>query len=45
MLRLRLVYLLLPLMLFVGGCGNIEDETKYEKGFFKRNWSYEEGIQ
>ena len=35
MLRLRLVYLLLPLMLFVGGCGNIEDETKYEKGFLK----------
>ncbi|MDF9614121.1 hypothetical protein P5763_18920 [Bacillus cereus] len=34
-LRLRLVYLLLPLMLFVGGCGNIEDETKYEKGFLK----------
>lgn len=35
MLRLRLVYLLLPLMLFVVGCGNIEDETKYEKGFLK----------
>lgn len=35
MLRLRLVYFLLPLILFVGGCGNMEDETKYEKGFLK----------
>ncbi|XKK20114.1 hypothetical protein HFP66_00965 [Bacillus sp. A17A.1] len=35
MLRLRLVYFLLPLILFVGGCGTMEDETKYEKGFLK----------
>lgn len=34
-LRLRLVYFLLPLMLFVGGCGNMADETNYEKGFLK----------
>ncbi|OPA02147.1 hypothetical protein BHL27_07335 [Bacillus cereus] len=44
MLRLRLVYLLLPLMLFVGGCGNIEDETKYEtqhKNLIKAMEEYE----
>jgi hypothetical protein len=35
MVRLKLVYFLLPLMLFVGGCGNTVEETKYEKDFLK----------
>jgi hypothetical protein len=33
MLRLKFVIFLLPLILFVSGCGNTKDETKYEKDF------------
>ncbi|WP_460291326.1 hypothetical protein, partial [Bacillus cereus] len=33
MVRLKLVYFLLPLILFIGGCGNTVEETKYEKQF------------
>lgn len=33
MLRLKFVIFLLPLILFVSGCGNTGEETKYEKDF------------
>ncbi|PEQ70062.1 hypothetical protein COF65_32145 [Bacillus toyonensis] len=33
MLRLKFVIFLLPLILFVSGCGNTKEETKYEKEF------------
>ncbi|MFK4316690.1 hypothetical protein EXW32_30130 (plasmid) [Bacillus mycoides] len=33
MLRLKFVCFLLPLILFVSGCGNTAEETKYEKDF------------
>ncbi|HHB2075213.1 TPA: hypothetical protein ACOQ39_005677 [Bacillus cereus] len=36
MVRLKFVYFLLPFILFLGGCGNTSEETKYEKDFLKQ---------
>ncbi|GAB6552439.1 hypothetical protein bcgnr5378_05570 [Bacillus cereus] len=42
MVRLKLVYFLLPLILFIGGCGNTVEETKYEKDFLKGSGAMKE---
>ncbi|HDX9652537.1 MULTISPECIES: hypothetical protein [Bacillus cereus group] len=42
MVKLKLVCFLLPLILFVGGCGNTVKETSYEKNFLKQTGAMRE---
>ncbi|GAB6428248.1 hypothetical protein bcgnr5372_39100 [Bacillus luti] len=44
MLRLKFVCFLLPLILFVSGCGNTVEETKYEKDFLKGTGAMNESV-
>ncbi|MFJ8414417.1 hypothetical protein ACQKNN_17485 [Bacillus paramycoides] len=44
MVKLKLVYFLLPLILFVGGCGNTAEETTYEKDFLKQTGAMRESL-